>query len=487
VTGSGRAFFEEACARKLEGIVSKKRQAPYQPGRTRTWVKVKCLREQELVIGGFTDPEGSREGIGALLLGVHDDKGLRYAGRVGTGFGGAMLRELRRRLKPLERQQSPFADKVTGRAVGRAHWVEPRLVAEVAFTEWTADGKLRHPSFKGLREDKRAEEIVKEQPVSIQTPKPKPKANAKTSDVEVEGVRLTHPDRMLYPDIGITKLDLARFYVSIADWILPHLQGRPTTLVRCPDGLGKPCFYQKHTGTWAPPSLRRVPIQEQKKVGEYLVVDDLPGLVGLVQIGILEIHTWNATDDRLEQPDRLVFDLDPDPSVDWKRTVEAAREVRDLLAERGLVSFVKTTGGKGVHIVTPLVPEATWDACAGFAAGVAAELVRRRPEAYTDNMSKARRKGKIFIDYLRNVRGATSVAAYSTRAKPAAPISTPVDWQELGPRLGPDGITLKSLPRRLARRDVDPWKEYEKARRRLPVVSTVTVTPGRAAPSLKRS
>jgi bifunctional non-homologous end joining protein LigD len=479
VAGSGRAFFEEACRRKLEGIVSKHSQAPYQAGRTRTWLKVKCLQEQELVIGGFTDPEGGREGLGALLLGVQDEKGLKYVGRVGTGFTEATLRDLRKRLKPLEQKTSPFVNKVTGRAVGRAHWVQPKLVAEVAFSEWTRDGKLRHPSFQGLREDKPAEDIVKEQPVPVaakpRKPRPSPAARKpKAADVEVEGVRLTHPDRVLFPEMGVTKLDLARFYVGIADWIVPHLKGRPTTLVRCPDGLGQPCFYQKHTGLWAPESLRRVKIQEQKKVGEYLIADDLPGLVGLVQIGILEIHTWNSTFDSLEQPDRLVFDLDPDPTVEWKRTMEAAREVRDLLAEHGLSSFLKTTGGKGLHVVVPLVPGAGWDACAEFAAAVAAELVRRKPDAYTDNMSKARRKGKIFVDYLRNARGATSIAAYSTRARPTAPVSTPVAWDELGPKLRPDQHTMATITRRLGALRGDPWKDYEKARRSLPNVSTVT-------------
>jgi bifunctional non-homologous end joining protein LigD len=479
VVGTGPAFFEEACRRQVEGIVSKQRRAPYQGTRTRTWVKVKCLQEQEFVIGGFTDPEGTREGLGALLLGIQDKDGLRYVGRVGTGFTDKILRDLRRRLKALEQTASPFVNKVTGRAVGRAHWVKPDLVGEVAFSEWTDDGKLRHPSFKGLRTDKAAHEIVREKPVEVAAvttppattrarPRPSSKKTKAGGETDVAGVRVTHPDRVVYPEPGLTKLDLARYYESIADWILPHLKDRPTTLVRCPDGLSGPCFYQKHTGAWAPEPLRRVKIQEQKKVGEYLVADDGGGLVGLVQIGILEIHTWNSTVADLERPDRLVFDLDPDPSVEWPRVIEAARLVRKLLADRGLTGFVKTTGGKGLHVVAPLKPRADWDAGLAFARGLAAEMVRREPKSYTDNMSKARRAGKIYVDFLRNARGATSVAAYSTRAKPGAPVSTPLTWEELSPKVRSADYTVATVSRRLARLTSDPWREYASKARVLP-------------------
>jgi bifunctional non-homologous end joining protein LigD len=296
VVGAGEEFFRQACRLKLEGIVSKKRDAPYSPGRMRTWLKVKCQQEQELVIGGFTDPEGQRSGLGALLLGVYEDGKLRYAGKVGTGFSVEVAQDLRRKLDRLTQSTNPFGDKVPRMA--RAHWVKPKLVANVTFGEWTPDGRLRHPSFKSLREDMAPREVVRE----------KPAAPARGEEaIAIEGVRITHPDRVVYPEQGITKRELAAFYVSIADWILPHLLDRPTTLVRCPEGLGGECFYQKHTGQWAPPSLRRVKIQEKRKVGEYLVVDDLPGLVGLMQIGILEIHTWNSRFEHLEQPDRLVF------------------------------------------------------------------------------------------------------------------------------------------------------------------------------------
>jgi bifunctional non-homologous end joining protein LigD len=317
------------------------------------------------------------------------------------------------------------------------HWVRPELVAEVAFTEWTSDGRLRHPSFKGLRDDKKATDVVRERPApegptsghgngvvpsGAEAPRPvrrppgrEPRTRASASEnavpAVVAGVRLTHPDRVLYPARGMTKQDLARFYESIADWVLPHLRGRPLTLVRCPEGQGKECFYMKHSGVWAPPTLRRIRIREKTKVGEYLIVDDLVGLVSLVQMGILEIHTWNSTAEHLETPDRVVFDLDPGPAVPWPEVIEAARLVRGMLEAVGLESFVKTTGGKGLHVVVPLRLEAGWDETYGFTERIAEEIVRRDPRRYTTEMPKARRRSKILIDVLRNRHGNTSIAA----------------------------------------------------------------------------
>jgi bifunctional non-homologous end joining protein LigD len=272
---------------------------------------------------------------------------------------------------------------------------------------------------------------------------------------------------VLYPKQGITKRDLARFYEGIADHILPHLEDRPTTLVRCPEGVDAECFYQKHVGFWAPDTLRRVRIQEKTKVGEYLIVDSLAGLIGLVQLGILEIHTWSSRVAHLEQPDRLVFDLDPAPDTPYPRVIEAALRVRDRLEALGLTSFVKTTGGKGLHVVTPITPGPSWGECADFARAVVTELESAHPDAYTTQMSKARRGGRLFLDHLRNVRGATSVAAYSTRARPSAPVSVPLAWSELTPAITPDHFTIATLPARLDALGADPWAGYERARRRL--------------------
>ena len=284
----------------------------------------------------------------------------------------------------------------------------------------------------------------------------------------VAGVRLTHADRILYPRLGTTKLDLARFYESIAEWILPHLEGRPTTLVRCPEGVDKTCFYQKHTGYWAPESLRRVKIQEKRKVGEYLIVDSLASLVGLVQIGILEIHTWNSVVDRLEQPDRVVFDLDPGPGVRWAEVIDCARLIRDRLGALRLASFVKTTGGKGLHVVAPIAPGPSWEETAEFARLIAEWTARADPRRYVARMAKSERRGKIFVDYLRNVRGATSVAAYSTRAKPEATISVPLAWDELSQRITSGHFTIANLRTRLRGLKADPWAAYWKTRQKLP-------------------
>ncbi len=301
---------------------------------------------------------------------------------------------------------------------------------------------------------------------------------------EVAGVRLTHADRVLYPPQGTTKLDLARYYESIADWILPHLVDRPTTLVRCPDGAHKQCFYQKHVGYWAPEEIRRVKIRERTKTGDYLVVDSLPALIGLVQIGILEIHTWNSVVSDLEHPDRIVIDLDPAPDVDWPRVIEAAHGVRARLAAVGLESFLKTTGGKGLHVVVPLAPGATWDRCAEFARGLAEAMAREQPEAYVASMAKSARAGRIFVDYLRNVRGATSVVAYSTRATPSAPVSVPLTWDELTPRVRSDQFTVVNVRERLSGLRADPWERYWSVRtERLPGTEGAA---GRAVPTRSR-
>jgi bifunctional non-homologous end joining protein LigD len=283
--------------------------------------------------------------------------------------------------------------------------------------------------------------------------------------VQVAGARLTHPEKLLYPEEGISKREIALFYESIAGYVLPHVTGRPLTLVRCPEGYRGECFYQKHaTGGTLPSAIRRITIREKKGRGAYLVIDSLEGLISLVQMGVLEIHTWGASADRLETPDRMIFDLDPDPAVEWGATLQAARLVRRRLSDLGLASFVKTTGGKGLHVVVPLLGRNDWSEVREFARGLAEAVVRESPQRYTAVMSKAKRRGKIFIDYLRNVRGASAVAAYSTRAKPGAPVSTPLRWEELKPSVRSDSFTVRKLPSRLSRTRSDPWKDYEAAR-----------------------
>ncbi len=485
VGGAAQAF-REACKLHLEGIICKRRDAPYRAGRTTDWLKIKCAYREEFVIGGYTPPSGARHGFGAILVGYHDrSKKLRYAGRVGTGYSEATLAELARRLEEIEQSHSPFADLAgtTGEARG-VHWVKPRLVAQVEFSEWTRDGRLRHPSFQGLREDKPAAQVVLERPLSISAVKnsdpksesrraPKRQRGLRTGDdlaglddslTEFGRVRLTHPDKVMYPDVGLTKANLAAYYAKVADWMLPHLVDRPLVLVRHPEGQGHKGFFQKHARTGMPDFLRRLPIREKDETIEYVMVDDLEGLVALVQLGVLEIHAWGCRADKIEYPDRLVFDLDPDPTVQWPRMVESAKQLRAFLADLGLVTFLKTTGGKGLHLVAPIERRHDWDTVKSFCHAVASAVVAADPTRYTATMSKASRHGKIYIDYLRNGRGATAVVPYSTRARESAPVSTPISWEELPKIHSASQFTVQNLPARLARLKADPWKEIASTR-----------------------
>lgn len=489
VVGQGDRTFAEACRLGLEGIISKRRDSPYKSGRADTWMKVKCVHRQEFVIGGFTDPEGSRVGIGALLVGFYGaDARLTFGGKVGTGFTRAVSRDLRKRLEQIEQRDCPFDPRPKGWLGKHAHWVEPRLVAEVVFTEWTDEGKIRHPSFQGLRADKTPREVRRERAGNAPAPVSSARGNltaataqltaaAKrpTEAADVAGVRISHPERILYPGAGITKIALAQFYERIADWIAPHLEARPLTLVRCPEGLRKECFYMKHSKVWAPPAVRRVLIPEKTKVGEYLVVDDLAALISLVQMDVLEIHTWNSHVEALELPNRIVFDIDPGAQVSWRAVVEAARLVRQMLETVGLESFPKTTGGKGLHVVVPLAPRADWRSCLEFSRALAGAMTRHDPGLYTTAFAKAGREKKILVDYLRNNRTNTSVAAFSTRAREGAPVSVPVRWGELTPALDPAAWTVLTLERRLARLRTDPWAEYWTSRQRLAANATAAL------------
>lgn len=473
--GDGGEFFRQACRLGLEGIISKNRNRPYLAGRTLDWLKTKCVSREEFVIGGFTEPAGSRKGLGSLLVGYYTQSGdLRYAGRVGTGFSDALLGELRSRLDKLQRREPAFSDLRPSAAPKGTHWVKPELVAQVEFSNWTRDQILRHPSFQGLREDKPAESVrrdvalengkapsrSKKKRTSASQPPMKTRSPSVATDDEVAGVRITHPERVLYPEQGITKIGLARYYAQIADWMLPYLEGRPLTLVRCPQGRRKDCFYQKHIGRGAPEALRSIPVPEKDKVGQYLVVDNVQALVSLIQIGILELHIWPAREDELEKPDLIVFDFDPDPAVPWTKVVRAVHEMRKLMSNLGLESFAKTTGGKGLHLVIPIRRRQEWPVIKGFARKVAEHVATQAPDRYTTNMSKAARQGKIFIDYLRNERGATFVCPYSTRAKQGAPVSTPLAWDEVTPAIRSDHFNVDNLPARLSALQRDPWKNF---------------------------
>jgi bifunctional non-homologous end joining protein LigD len=484
----GQRVFDRACRLGLEGIIAKQKNAPYTSGRGQAWLKVKCVARQELVIGGYTDPDGARAEFGSLLLGVHDRDGrLVYAGRVGTGFDHATLKNLGARLRKLERRGSPFAAAGPRPPARGAHWVKPELVAEVAFTEWTRDGLLRHPAFQGLREDKPAARIVRETSRALKPVRAHPIAGGSDGPVEVAGVKLTHPDRVLFRDQAITKLGLARYYEAVADWMVPHVADRPLSLVRCPEGERGACFYQKHAAPGVPKQVKRVRIRESGGgPASYLYVDDLPGIIALAQIGVLEIHPWGTRVERIERPDRLVLDLDPAPGLPWPRVVEAAEEARALLQDQGLVSFVKTTGGKGLHVVVPLRPEAGWDVLRAVGEGIGAAMTRRAPDRYTINPLKAARRGRIFIDYLRNVRGATAVAAYSPRAKPGAPVSTPLAWSELSAKTNPAAFTVATVPRRLTALRKDPWADFFSVDQAITARTATALAPPAAPPPAPR-
>jgi bifunctional non-homologous end joining protein LigD len=485
ISGEGEQVFSIACRHGLEGIVAKRADSHYVEGRTADWVKVKCKKRQEFVIGGWTEPGGGRESLGALLVGYHRNASeLVYAGRVGTGFTQQSLRDLHKMLEPLEQKRSPFRKPPAGTAArGMIHWVKPKLVAEVEFAAWTDDGMLRHASFQGIREDKAPGEITRESPANQRTSEADNPADDQESTGEImaparmsrskglsnsvdvfAGVRFTHPDRVLFPDAKITKRDLAAYYTEAAPFLSPHLEGRPLSLVRCPDGSGKPCFYQKHLGESMPEAVRGIPIKEKGGTATYIAIDDLAGLIALVQMGVLEIHPWGSREDRLDRPDRLIFDLDPAEDLAWADVVRAARLVRDRLKDLGLDSFVRTTGGKGLHVVAPLVRRASWEELKALARAFADAVVREHPKQYIAQSSKAKRPGKIYLDYLRNERGATAIAAYSTRARPGATVATPLSWDELSSSSRPDQFNTRTLPGRLKAIKRDPWESFFESR-----------------------
>ncbi|MBI1912168.1 MAG: DNA ligase D [Deltaproteobacteria bacterium] len=469
IEGSGERFFRNACSFDIEGIISKRKDSPYRQGRTSLWVKVKCHLRQEFVIGGYSEAKGARKGFGALLLGVFDSQGqFIYTGRVGTGFNEQTLADLWKRIEGLVITTPPFANPPTGIEARGVHWIRPELVIEVEFSQWTKEGVLRHPSFQGIREDKPAKEVMHESPESlksaleqigaaeVESPKPE------TIQPRRKAVRLSSPDKILYPEHGYTKSDIADYYESVAGLMLPHLSGRPLTLIRCPEGYDKECFFQKHLDN-APKDLKPIKIKEKEIEEIYLMADSIEGILGLVQMGVLEIHTWGCRYEKLEYPDKIVFDIDPDPSVSWRYMAEAVYLLREFLNELGLKSFLKTTGGKGLHVVVPLDALQDWEEVKAFSKAVADYIARGLPDRFTSMMTKSKRTGKLFLDYMRNMRGATAIEAYSTRAKWGATIAMPVFWEE-AIQIRSDSFNIKNLLSRIKKIGRDPWEDYFEVR-----------------------
>ncbi|SEC48158.1 ATP-dependent DNA ligase LigD phosphoesterase module /ATP-dependent DNA ligase LigD polymerase module [Burkholderia sp. WP9] len=593
-------LLRSACDMALEGIIGKRRDSGYMSGRSSAWIKLKCRRRQEFVIGGYSEPSGSRAAFGALLLGIYDGNGkLQYAGRVGTGFDAALLRSVKKELDAHETQRMPFAAAPRERSRTPVHWVEPVLVAECNFAEWTSDGIVRQASFVSLRNDKPARQIVKESPrrgadVEQQTESgsdgvPKKRAARKTAagtsvaseasganegrttatkavgakavgmnatstkgkgtkaagtkaastkaastkaastkaastkaastkatgteatgtkatsskatsskatstkapstkaaaakdtatrtnaaakpntpsiPSEVGGVRISHPERVIDKSTGTRKIDLVQYYESVANWMLPHLQDRPVSLVRAPEDIGGELFFQKHSQKLSIPNVTQHPGLDPGHP-PLITVDTLKALIGAAQMGTVEFHTWNAVASNIEKPDRMVFDLDPDASLGWERMIEAAQLTRSLLEELGLTSFCKTSGGKGLHVVVPLAKQAGWDEVKDFSQAVAQHMAATLPKYFSAKMGAQNRKQKIFVDYLRNNRGSSTVAAFSARARPGLGVSVPLTWDEVATSTGGDQWTIENLHERLADLKSDPWADYSKTRQRI--------------------
>ncbi len=470
IEAEGKPILDEACKLQAEGIVSKRADSVYTSGRTKSWVKVKCVRRQEFVVGGFTKPNNGTEGIGALLLGHYKEKKLIYAGRTGTGFTQASSHKLRKQLEAMRQTKMPFEDVPASAAKG-AIWVRPELVAEVQFSTWTADDLVRQASFKGLREDKKATEVRREMPDAKLSQKtshktgqktvapPKAAAPAKAPASARLGFKVTHPEKVFDPQTGVTKQTLVDYYLAVAPLMLPHVSGRPLSLVRCPNGAGQKCFYQKHLGPGMPPGIDGVEIPDRKGKGTetYVTVEGEQSLAGLAQMNVLEIHPWQSTNDDLEHPDRIIFDLDPDEAVSWATLCDAAHEVRDRLKQLGLQSFVKTTGGKGLHVVAPIKPTLEWEQVKALTHEFTLQMEKDNPKLYISKMTKAARTNKIFVDYLRNEREATAVAPYSSRARLGMAAALPLEWAELKGAKAPKYL-IAQFDEWKERLRKDPWK-----------------------------
>lgn len=521
IVGHVAEVFKQACDNQLEGVVIKRADATYAQTRSQNWLKLKCVQRQEFVIGGYTDPEGARTGFGALLLGWYNADGeLMYAGRVGTGFNQQNIAAIEARMQKLETARPAYVNPPKGYEAKGVHWLKPQLVGEVKFAEWTTEGSVRHAAFIALRDDKKPQDITRETAVKPQAltgaaednsdndadqtaepakqakkakkaekAKPMKSAKAKPADTApatsakpskkgaamdntatpddraasvVAGITISHPERVVFSQGNITKLALAQYYASVEQWIMPHIVNRPLSLLRCPEGAAKECFFQKHLGELTLKYVEKLTIPGNDN-GAYLIVRDIRGLIELVQMGVIEFHTWGSTTAAIHQPDRMIFDLDPDPAVGWPQVMEGAKLVQYLLSNLGLECFLKTTGGKGLHVVVPIKPEHDFAVIKEFSKSIANHLAETIPSHFVAVMSKAKRKDKIFIDYLRNGEEATAIAAFSVRAREGAPISVPIDWSELSEDLPSNYFNVENILPRLLDLKEDPWLLYERS------------------------
>ncbi|MEO6225606.1 MAG: DNA ligase D [Sphingomicrobium sp.] len=462
VIGKGEALFAQVCKERGEGIISKKADAPYRGTRTRHWLKIKCIQRQEFVIVGWSESD-KRRGFKSLLLAARDKGRLTYVGKVGTGFNARTIIDLAERMKPLETQPAPVE---VPRADRRgAHFIKPQLVAEIAFTEFTGDGILRHPSFLGLREEKPASQVVVEQAKHLK----QSEKGGERPTADSLGIRISSPERVIFPDEGFTKGQLADYYAAIDPLMMVDTANRPMTLIRCPQGRSKKCFFQKHDSGSFGDDVKHVAVKEKKGgTQDYLYLDDVRGLLTCVQMGTIEFHGWGSRADRIEHPDRLVFDLDPDVGLDFAKVKDAALRLRALLADLGLETYPLLSGGKGIHVVAPLDQSADWPAVSSFAERFSRAIAEAEPEMFTANIRKVQRKGRIFLDWLRNQRGSTAVMPYSARAREGAPVAAPIAWEELDTYKGGNHFTINDADELLERASMTALAGWGQAKQALP-------------------
>ncbi|AZV26514.1 DNA ligase D [Pseudomonas syringae] len=458
-----QALLNSACQMRMEGLIGKRLGSSYVSRRSSDWIKLKCKHRQEFVVVGYTDPKGARSSFGALLLGLHDrDSGeLRYAGKVGTGFNETTLKSILAQLKPLRVKKPAVANPPTGFEAKGVHWLKPSLLAEVAFAEMTQDGSVRHAVFHGLREDKPAKDITEERAKPMKTSKAQSTAPSQ-SDLADGKVRITHPDRVIDASSGTTKMQLAEYYASVAEWILPQLKDRPVALVRAPDGIAGELFFQKNAENLAIPGIRTL---DKELTGQpVMLINNAEALIGAVQMSTVELHTWNATTTDLDKPDRFVLDLDPDPALPWKSMVEATALTLTVLDELGLKAFLKTSGGKGIHLVVPLTRKHGWDEVKDFSHAIVTHMAKLLPERFSAVSGPKNRVGRIFIDYLRNGLGATTICAYAARTREGLPVSVPLFREEVGEIKGADQWNVRNVHERLAEVGDEPWADMKKTR-----------------------
>ena len=472
VIGQGEDLFREICKQGGEGLIAKRADAPYRAERSKNWLKVKCIQRQEFVIIGWSESD-KRRGFRSLLLATRDGRKMTYAGKVGTGFNVALIEDLMERMGPLAVDKA--AVEVPRPDRKGAHWIKPKLVAEINFAEFTSDGVLRHPSFVALREDKPATDVVREVAQHVEDKPVKSKAKSapakkgKHKTAEDFGVTISSPERVIYPELGLTKKDLADYYAAVESLLMIDAAHRPMTIIRCPGGRTGECFFQKHDKGTFGPHVKQIPIEEKDgETEDYLYFDDVRGALASVQMGTVEFHGWGSKVEKIEYPDRLVFDLDPDEGLDFGKVKEAAVRVRDLVAELGLKSFPMLTGGKGIHVVIPLDQTADWPEVKSFADRFSRAVSEAEPDRFTANIRKVQRKGRIFIDWLRNQRGATAVMPYSARAREGAPVAAPISWDELDKFDSGHAFSIRDADELLKRGKSKALAGWGKAKQSLP-------------------